>query len=118
MHWRPWIALAVIAVLGWTAAGLLALTLLAHVGWAGLALIGLGVLLVTSRLEMTEDSPAPLPTTHMLSRQYDEMMPHQPELRLARMADRLQRQRMLYIARTFGIALLLLGGGMFLLHQV
>ena len=118
MQWRPWIALAMIAVLGWTAAGLLALTLINHVGWAGLALIGLGVLLVASRQEMTEDSPAPLPTTHMLSRQYEEMMQPPPETRFARLADRLQRQRQLYVIRTFGIALVLLGGGMFLLHQV
>src|SRR3546814_5405707 len=60
MDLRPWLALAVTAAAGWTAAGLLALMLVAHVGWAGIALIGLAVLLVASRQEMTEDSPAPL----------------------------------------------------------
>src|SRR3546814_15486173 len=73
MDMLPWLALAVTAAAGWTAAGLLALMLVAHVGWAGIALIGLAVLLVASRQEMTEDSPAPLPTTHMLARQYEDM---------------------------------------------
>jgi hypothetical protein len=118
MHWRPWIVLAAIAAVGWTAAGLLALTLVAHVGWAGLVLIGLGVLLVTSRLAMTEDSPAPLPTVHMLSRQYEDMQPRTPEGRLARLAEQARRRRLLSVVQTFGIALLVLGGGMFLLHQV
>ena len=110
--------LAAIAVMGWTAAGLLALMLVAHVGWVGLALIGLGIWLVTSRLAMTEDSPAPLPTAHMLSRQYEEMRPREPEARLARLAEQVQRRRLLAVVQTFGIALVLLGGGMFLLHQV
>lgn len=115
---RHWLALAVIAAAGWTAAGLLALILVAHVGWAGIALIGLAVLLVASRQEMTEDSPAPLPTAHMLARQYEEMLECVPEARLARLALRAERHRLLYIARTFGGALVLLGGGMFLLHQI
>src|SRR3546814_14776464 len=88
MDLRPWLALAVIAAAGWTAAGLLALMLVAHVGWAGIALIGLAVLLVASRQEMTEDSPAPLPTTHMLARQYEDIPERAPEARLARLAMR------------------------------
>src|SRR3546814_10754401 len=81
MDLRPWLALAVTAAAGWTAAGLLALMLVAHVGWAGIALIGLAVLLVASRQEMTEDRPAPLPTTHMLARQYEDMQERVPEAR-------------------------------------
>ncbi|WP_341705370.1 hypothetical protein [Ferrovibrio sp.] len=115
MRWRDWIVLAVIAAAGWSIAGLVALTLLSRVDWPGLALIGLLVLLVASRMEMTEDAPSHLPAPHLLARQTET--PRDPEARLARLAERMARHRALYVARTFGLALVMLGGGMTLLHM-
>lgn len=116
MTLRAWIILAVIAAAGWTAAGLVALVFVAHVGWVGLLVIGLIVLLASIAVDLNADHPAHLPSAHLMARQYEKMLEGRPEERAARFAERLERRRLLYLVRTFAIALVLLGGGMTLLH--
>jgi len=53
-----------------------------------------------------------------MRRQYEAAFEGRPEDRLARWAERVERHRLLYIARTVGIALLVVGLNMFVRHQL
>lgn len=118
MSLRVWITLAFIAILGWSAAGMIALLLVAQVGWIGLGLIGLVICLIAARVELDADYPAHAPHPHLLAHHYKRLQEGNAEERLARWAERLERRRLLYIVRTMGIALILLGAVMFLRHQI
>jgi len=109
-------ALLSIAVLGWAGAVWIAYALLVRLGWFGVLLIGLGILVPALCAELHEDSPAA--SQQLLRRQYQQTFEGTPESRLARWAAKLERHRNLYIARTLGIALTLLGLNEFILHQL
>jgi hypothetical protein len=50
--------------------------------------------------------------------QYEQTFESTTQDRLARWAERIERNRLLYIARTIGIATILMGLNMFILHQL
>jgi hypothetical protein len=54
----------------------------------------------------------------LLRRQYEQTFASTTRNWLARWADRVERNRLLYIARTIGIATILIGLNMFILHQL
>lgn len=118
MTLRSWLILAAIAVIGWVAAGLIALTFVAHVGWIGIFIIGLIVLLAGVSVDLNADHPAHLPSAHLMARQYERLTGGSHDERLTRFAERLERNRLLYLLRTFGIAMVMLGLGMLLLRQL
>lgn len=118
MSRKTWLSLAVIAAIGWTGAGLLALTFASYVGWIGIFILGLIVLLITVSADLNADHPAHLPSAHLTAELHRRTTEGTREERLSRFADRIERNRGLYVARTFGIALALLGLGMFMRHQV
>ncbi len=115
--WRSaWVALLIVAITGSGLAGLIALALVSRIGWLGVLFVGLAILMVAVRAELNADAPAVSVT--LLRRHYDQTFEGTAEGRLARFAERLERNRWLYITRTIGIALALLGLNMFILHQL
>jgi hypothetical protein len=54
----------------------------------------------------------------LLRGQYEQTFGSATQDRLARWAERIERNRLLYIARTIGIATILMGLNMFILHQL
>jgi hypothetical protein len=54
----------------------------------------------------------------LLRGQYEQTFESTTQDRLARWAERIERNRLLYIARTIGIATILMGLNMFILHQL
>ena len=109
-------ALVVVAVLGWSAAAFIAYQLVLHLAWFGVMLIGVIVIVGAQWPELDEDSPGSSP--YLLHRQYEQMFEGNAETRLARWAARLERNKWLYIVRTVGIALAVLGLNMFVQHQL
>jgi hypothetical protein len=109
-------ALLLVAGAGWAIAGLLAWALVARVGGLGVFILGVATLLVAVRAELNADAPAW--SAHLMRRQYEEAFEAKGEARLARWAERVERHRLLYIARTVGIALALLGLNIFIRHQL
>jgi hypothetical protein len=116
MRSSAWYALLLIAVLGFGVAGLISVVLVAAVGWLGVLLIGLGICFVAVRAEL--DADAPLASVALLQRQYERNSEERSEERLARWAERLERNKWLYVARTIGIATSLIGLNMFIVHQL
>jgi hypothetical protein len=109
-------ALLLVAGAGWAIAGALAWTLVGRVGWLGILILGVATLLVALRVELDADYPAW--SRYLMRRQYEQAFEGTPEARLARWAERVERHRALYIARTIGIALALIGLNMFVRHQL
>lgn len=109
-------ALVVVAVLGWSAAAFIAYQMVLHLAWFGVMLIGVMVIVAAQRPEMDEDAPAA--SAYLLRRQYEQMFEGNAESRLARWAERLERSKWLYLVRTIGIALAVLGLNMFVQHQL
>ena len=116
MRRSSWYALMFVAAIGWGIAGLIALTLVAKVGWLGILLIGLVIWLVAELAELDADSPAA--SVPLLRRQYEQTFEGTKEQRFAKWAKRVERNRLLYIARTIGIATTLIGLNMFIVHQL
>jgi len=110
-----WTALLFVAVAGWSVAGVLAWALAARLGWFGILLIGLVVLVAAQGAEAEEPSVF---SATLLRRRLEQRQEASAESRIARWAERLRRQRWLYVVRTVGIALSLLGLNMFVLHQI
>jgi hypothetical protein len=110
-----WYALLFVTVAGWCLAGLMALVLVSRIGWLGILILGMVVLMIALRVELDADSPAM--SVALLRRQQEQRFEGTAESRLATFAERLERNRWLYIVRTIGIALSLLGLTMFSLHQ-
>lgn len=111
------------AIIGFVIAGLLVIGLFQLVGWLAIALIGLLTLLASVWLDMlgghavSDFSPGG-EAVHLLARQMAERDRASPEQKLAMAADQESRRRLIYIARTIGMAVTAAGIGMFLLHQV
>lgn len=107
MRRSSWYALLTVAVAGCAIAGLIALALVAMVGWLGVLIIGLAACLVAVSAELHADSPVPSVT--LLRRQYEQTFEGTKEQRFAKWAERVERNRLLYIGRTIGIATALIG---------
>jgi hypothetical protein len=88
----------------------------AKVGWLGILIIGLTICLVAVRAEL--DADAPTASVSLLRRQYEQTFEGTKEERFARWARRVERNRVLYIAGTIGIATVLIGLNMFIVHQL
>ena len=116
MRRSTWYALMIVAGVGWGIAGLMALTLLSWLGWFGLLIIGLSILFVALHAEL--DAEAPAWSVALLRRQYEQTFEGTTEDRLARWAERVERNKGLYIVRTIGIATILIGLNMFIVHQL
>jgi len=116
MRRASWYALMIVAAVGWGIAGLLAYALVSRVGWFGILIIGLIIILVPQLAELDADSPAWSAT--LLRRQYEQTFDGTMEHRLARWVERVERNKWLYITRTIGIATLLIGLNMFIVHQL
>jgi hypothetical protein len=116
MRRSSWYTLIFAVAVGWGIAGLIAFALVAKVGWLGILIIGLAICLVAVRAELDADSPAASVT--VLRRQYERTFEARAEERFARWAERVERNRLLYIARTIGIATTLIGLNMFIVHQL
>ena len=116
MRHRSWYALALVVVAGWGIAGLMAWALVSMVGWLGILIIGLAICLVATLAELNADAPAMSVT--LLRRQYEQTFEGTREERFAKWAARAERSRLLYIAMTIGIAMILIGLNMFILHQL
>ena len=86
------------------------------VGWLGILIVGLLICLVATRAELFAESPAI--TVALSRRQYEQTFKGTSEERFAKWARGVERNRLLYIARTIGIAMCLLGLTMFILHQL
>ena len=84
--------------------------------WFGILIFGLIICLAAVRGELAADSPAM--SVALLRRQYEQTFESTTQERLARWAERVERNRLLYIARTIGIATILIGPNMFILHQL
>lgn len=115
---RTWTTLACIAIIGWVAAGVVALAFVAYVGWIGILILGLFVLLTSVSYDLNKDHPGHLPSAHLMAQQYENLLERSPVAKQQRFARRLARNRLLYLIHTVGIALVLLGLGMTLLHQI
>lgn len=109
-------ALVVVAVLGWGFAAFIAYQLVLHLAWFGVMLIGVIVIVGAQWPELDEDSPGSSP--YLLRRQYEQIFEGNAETRMARWAQRLERNKWLYIVRTIGIGLAVLGLNMFVEHQL
>ena len=116
MRRSTWYALITVAVVGWGIAGLMALVLVSWLGWFGILMIGLFILMVALLAELDADAPAWSVT--LLRRQYEQTFEGTTEDRLARWAERVERNKGLYIVRTIGIAMILIGLNMFIVHQL
>ena len=116
MRRSSWYVLMIVATLGWGVAVLLAFALVSRVGWFGVLIIGFIIILVPQLAELDADSPAWSAT--LLRRQYEQTFDGTMEHRLARWVERVERNKWLYITRTIGIATMLIGLNMFIVHQL
>lgn len=116
MRRSSWYALMFVAVIGWGIAGLIAFTLVAIVGWLGILIIGLAICLVATLAELDVHSPAM--SVALLRAQYERAFEGTREERFAKWAQRVERNGLLYITRTIGIATILIGLNMFIVHQL
>jgi hypothetical protein len=106
----------IVAAVGWGIAGLLAFVLVSRVGWFRILIIGLIIILVPQLAEWDADSPAWSVT--LLRRQYEQTFDGTMENRLARWVERVERNKWRHIARTIGIAIMLIDLNMFIVHQL
>jgi hypothetical protein len=86
------------------------------------AIAGLAILMIAARAAISEQNAIPSYTGGLnvaYQAQYDRQFgQRRPEERAAERAERIELDRLLYIARTIGGAMLLLGLGMFIAHQL
>jgi hypothetical protein len=116
MRRSSWYALMFVVVIACGIAGLISFVLVAKVGWLGILIIGLAVYFVTTRAEL--DADAPVASVALLRRQYEQTFEGTTEERFAKWAERVERNRLLYIGRTIGIATILIGLNMFIVYQL
>jgi hypothetical protein len=110
-----------LALLAWGVAAILAWLLVGRIGWLGIALLGGAILLVAVRVELYEDIPNIRANRYLTERLLDASNRETAagsEGRFRREASLAERNRWLYVMRTIGIALGLLGANMFILHQL
>lgn len=111
----------VLGAAGWAVAALVAWALVSRIGWLGVVLIGLAILFVASHWQIDDQNALPTNPTgagHLYTAQYQRQFARSPEEAAARKAEEAEFNRVLYVARTIGIALLLLGANMFIAHQL
>ena len=115
---RPsWYALMIVAAVGLGDRGATGLCArVSRVGWFGILIIGLIIILVPQLAEWDADSPAWSVT--LLRRQYEQTFDGTMENRLARWVERVERNKWRHIARTIGIAIMLIDLNMFIVHQL
>jgi hypothetical protein len=121
LNWSRRRTRVVLGAAGWAAAGVIAWALVSRIAWFGVVLIGLAILFVASRWQIDDQNALPTNPTgasHLYTAQYERQFARSPEEAASRNAAEAEFNRVLYVVRTIGIALLLLGGNMFILHQL
>ena len=103
------------ALAGWGIAGLMAVTLVSLVGWLGILIIGLAICFCAARAEL--DDQAPVASSGVIAPAIRTSEGTAKE-RLANWAQRVEHSKCLYIARTVGIAAILIALNMFIMHQL
>jgi hypothetical protein len=113
-------ALAIVATIGWAVAGLFTWLFVASLGWFGLAVIGLFVWFAALRVESDEEFPdtGAFGSTLLRQRFVERIQENSPDMKLANLAARAERHRWLYVMRTAGMTLVLLGAGMLIAHEL
>jgi hypothetical protein len=114
---RQWSArrtLLAVALVGWAVAGFIAWTLVARLGWFGVLLLGLATLFIAARFELDDDNAAPdLPGGTGSVEIYAQQLSRKRSL-----AERVERNRLVSLLNTIGIALTTIGLFMFVRHQL
>lgn len=113
--WALGIALALIAVY--------AVGYGTRLGWFGVGIIGLLVLVISFQVDLDADQPASLDAhgsaeVNLAARQLSERSRARPEERLAFVAARANRRRILNWARRIGLVLTIVGFGLFIKQQL
>ena len=114
--WRAFgVALALIAVY--------AIGYGTRLGWLGVGLIGLAVLFISNWVDLDADHPISLhphgsSEINLVARQMSERYRASPEERLARVAEREKRRRILGVVRGAGLVLAIVGFGLFVKQQL
>ena len=116
MQRSAWGAALFVVLAGWAIAALIAVTLVLLVGWLGILIIGLLICFCAAQAEF--DDQATVASVALLRRQYDQSSELTAEERLANWAQRVEHNKWLYVARTAGIAAILIGLNMFIMHQL
>jgi hypothetical protein len=99
---------------GWAVAGLIAWAVVARLGWFGVLLLGLATLFITARFELDDHNAAPdLPGGSGSVEVYAQQLSRKPSL-----AERVERNRLVSLLNTVGIALTTIGLFMFVRHQL
>lgn len=113
--WAFGVALALIAVY--------AIGYGTRLGWFGVGLIGLAVLLISMWVDLDADHPVSLhfhgsAELDLVSRRMSERFRASPEQRLAGVAAREKRRRILSLVRSVGLVLTIVGFGLFVQQQL
>jgi len=116
MQRSAWIAVLLVVLAGWGIVALMAVTLVSLVGWLGILIIGLAICFCAAQAEL--DDQAPVASVALLRRKYARTFEGTAEERLAKWAQRVEHNKWLYVARTVGIAAILIGLNMFIMHQL
>ena len=96
--------------------GLMAVTPVFLVGWLGILIVGLAICFCAAQAEL--DDQAPVASDALLRRQFEQSSERTAEERLADWAQRVEHNKGLYIVTTVGIAAILIGLNMFIVHQL
>jgi hypothetical protein len=94
----------------------MAVALVFLVGWLGILIIGLAICFSAAQAEL--DDQAPVASVALLRRQDEQSLQRTAEERLASWAQRVEHNKWLYVGRTVGIAAILIGLNMFIMHQL
>lgn len=94
-----------------------------RLGWFGVGIIGLAVLLISIRVDLEADHPVSLhghgsAEINLVARQISERSRASPEERLALVAAREKRRRVLNLVRGVGVVLTIVGFGLFVKQQL
>ena len=116
MQRSAWVALLLVVLAGCGIAGLMAVTPVFLVGWLGILIVGLAIRFCGAQAEL--DDQAPVASVALLRRQFEQSSERTAEERLANWAQRVEYNKGLYMVRTVGIAVLLIGLNMFIVHQL
>ena len=116
MQRSAWVAVLLVVVAGWAIAAFMAVALVFLVGWLGILIIGLAICFCAAQAEL--DDQAPVASVALLRRQEEQSLQRTAEERLASWAQRVEHNKWLYVARTVGIAAILIGLNMFITHQL
>lgn len=113
-RWSARRTLLGVALVGWAVAGFIAWALVARLGWFGVLLLGLATLFITARFELDDDNAAPdLPGGTGSVEIYAQQLSRKRSL-----AERVERNRLVSLLNTIGIALTTIGLFMFVRHPL